>query len=67
MKNLLLLSFVSLLIFSCETTNKEVDKGPAPGYLLTADGTKIDARDADPANLAIMYSKVFEDSPYFTQ
>ena len=53
MKNLLLLSFVSLLMFSCETTNKEVEKGPAPGYLLTADGTKIDARDADPSNLAI--------------
>ena len=53
MKNLLLLSFVSLLMFSCETTNKEVKKGPAPGYLLTADGTKIDARDADPANLSI--------------
>jgi hypothetical protein len=53
MKNLLLLSFVSLLMFSCETTNKEVKKGPAPGYLLTADGSKIDARDADPSNLAI--------------
>mgnify|MGYP003986432043 FL=1 len=53
MKNFLLLSFASILMFSCETTPKEEEKGPAPGYLLTADGTKIDARDADPLNLAI--------------
>ena len=32
---------------------KRQENGPAPGYLLTADGTKIDARDADPSNLAI--------------
>ena len=53
MKKFLLLTFISALFFSCETTPKEVGKGPAPGYLLTADGTKIDARDADPSNLAI--------------
>ena len=53
MKKILLLTFASVLMFACETTPKEVEKGPAPGYLLTADGTKIDARDADPSNLAI--------------
>lgn len=53
MKRILLLTFVSVLMFACETTPKEVEKGPAPGYLLTADGTKIDARDADPSNLGI--------------
>ena len=53
MKNFLLLTFISALFFSCETTPKEVEKGPAPGYLVAQDGSKIDARDADPSNLAI--------------
>ena len=53
MKNLLLLSFASILIFSCETPVKKVELGPAPGYLITQDGSKIDARDAAPSNLAI--------------
>ena len=53
MKNFLLLTFISVLFFSCETTSKEVEKAPAPGYLVAQDGSKIDARDADPSNLAI--------------
>ena len=53
MKKFLLLTFISALFFSCETTPKEVEKGPAPGYLVAQDGSKIDARDADPSNLAI--------------
>ncbi|MEL0184015.1 MAG: hypothetical protein ACPGKX_00750 [Flavobacteriaceae bacterium] len=53
MKNLFLLTLVSILMFSCETTVVEgVELGPAPGYLVSQDG-KIDARDADPSNLAI--------------
>ena len=52
MKKILLLTLLGLFIQSCETTQPVVDEGPAPGYLVTADG-KIDARDADPANLAI--------------
>ena len=53
MKNLFLLTLISILMFSCETTVVEgVELGPAPGYLVSQDG-KIDARDADPSNLAI--------------
>ena len=41
-------------MFSCETTVVEgMELGPAPGYLVAQDGSKIDARDADPSNLAI--------------
>ena len=54
MKNLFLLTLISVLMFSCETTVVEgVELGPAPGYLVAQDGSKIDARDADPSNLAI--------------
>ena len=54
MKNLFLLTLISILMFSCETTVVEgVELGPAPGYLVAQDGSKIDARDADPSNLAI--------------
>ena len=54
MKNLFLLTLISILMFSCETTVVEgVKLGPAPGYLVAQDGSKIDARDADPSNLAI--------------
>lgn len=54
MKNLFLLTLISILMFSCETTVAEgVKLGPAPGYLVAQDGSKIDARDADPSNLAI--------------
>ena len=54
MKNLFLLTLISILMFSCETTVIEgVELGPAPGYLVAQDGSKIDARDADPSNLAI--------------
>lgn len=52
MKNYTLLTLFAFLIYSCETTPPVVDEGPAPGYLVSTDG-KIDARDADPANLAI--------------
>ena len=53
MKNYFIpLFLLSFLIISCDTSVKEVELGPAPGYLATADG-KIDARDADPANLEI--------------
>ena len=49
-----LLTLMAVFIFSCETTEKvELDNSPAPGYLVTNDGTKIPARDADPANLEI--------------
>ena len=50
MKNHLIILLIAVFTFSCETAPKEVELGPAPGYLATADG-KIDARDADPANL----------------
>lgn len=54
MKNLFLLTLISILMFSCETTVVEgMELGPAPGYLVAQDGSKIDARDADPSNLAI--------------
>ena len=51
-KNNLIILLIAVFTFSCETAPKEVELGPAPGYLATADG-KIDARDADPANLGI--------------
>ena len=54
MKNLFLLTLISILMFSCETTVVEgVELGPAPGYLVAQDGSKIYARDSDPSNLAI--------------
>ena len=54
MKKLFLLTLISILMFSCETTVVEgMELGPAPGYLVAQDGSKIDARDADPSNLAI--------------
>ena len=39
MKKFLLLTFISALFFSCETTPKEVEKGPAPGYLVAQGGS----------------------------
>ena len=53
MKKYILILLLAAFTFSCETASKEVELGPAPGYLATADG-KIDARDADPANLDII-------------
>ena len=52
MKKYILILLLAVFTFSCETAPKELEPGPAPGYLATADG-KIDARDADPANLEI--------------
>ena len=52
MKNHLIILLIAVFTFSCETAPKEVELGPPPGYLATADG-KIDARDANPANLGI--------------
>ena len=52
MKKYILILLLAVFTFSCETAPKELELGPAPGYLATADG-KIDARDADPANLEI--------------
>ena len=49
-------------ISSCTTTPELKPPKPAPGFLNTADG-KIDAVDADPANLAIIekYIKAHND------
>ena len=53
MKKILLLTLLGLFIQSCETTQPVVDDGPAPGYLVTADG-KIDARDGKNIWMPIM-------------
>jgi hypothetical protein len=54
MNKFYLLTLMTVFIFSCDNAEKvKLDNAPAPGYLVTADGTKIPARNADPANLEI--------------
>lgn len=61
MKYLVLL-LATVTISSCTTSSEAESTKPAPGFLNTADG-KIDAIDADPANLAIIekYMKAHND------
>ena len=61
MKYLVLL-LATVTISSCTTSSEAESTKPASGFLNTADG-KIDAIDADPANLAIIekYVKAHND------